>query len=110
MQVILTREEKRKVRRFIRRAVKSLTVAGIVALIVTIIILCGRVETRYNIEAEITDIDGYTYTAEDITGHEWKFDDDRLFPEGTKVKLKMHNSLTDNDRADDEILEVKPIK
>ena len=110
MQLVLTREEKRRMRRFIRKAADTLAVTSILSLIITLFILCGRFESRYTIEAKVVNIEGYVYTVEDVAGYEWKFEDDRLFPEGTRVKLKMYNSLTDNTRMDDEIVKVKHIK
>ena len=109
MQVILTREEKRKVRRFIRRTKENLKIGLVLAYIVIAFIICGRIETQYKIEAKITELNGYTYTAVDVAGYEWKFIDERLFPEGTNVKLKMYNGLTTT-RNDDTVLDIKPMK
>ena len=71
--------------------------------------ICGSIENHYKTEAEIVEIDGYTYTAVDVDGDEWKFEDDKLFPVGTKVKLKLFNNLTVS-IEDDEIVKVKPIR
>ena len=106
MQIIMTREEKRKVRRFIRRAIAVLEFASLLA----IFIICGHIDSHYKIEAEITDLDGYTYTAVDVAGYEWQFEDDTLYPVGTRVKLKMFNHCTHSSRVDDEIVKVKPVK
>lgn len=109
MKVILTREEERKLRRAVSKAKHRVSSAVAVGFIVAMIILAGRVESRYSIEAKITDLDGYTYTAEDVAGYEWKFTDDKLLPVGTTVKLKMYNCLTAS-RADDEVENVKPMR
>lgn len=110
MKVVLTMREKRNIRVFIRRAKKTAKVVLVAGLFTVAFAICGNVESKYKIEAEITDLQGYTYTAVDVAGYEWKFEDDTLFPVGTKVKLKMFNHCTDNSRADDEIVKVKPVR
>lgn len=109
MQVILTREEKRKARRIIRRTVKAVQATAVAGFFVATFALCGNIENHYKIEAEIVELEGNTYTAVDIDGDEWKFEDDKLFPVGTKVKLKLFNNLTVS-IEDDEIVKVKPVK
>ena len=110
MQIYLTRQEERKLKRAIRRAKENLKLALAVAYFIAALIICGRIDHYYKIEAEITDLDGYTYTAVDVAGYEWKFEDDTLFPVGTNVKLKMFNHLTHSSRVDDEIIKVTPMK
>ena len=106
----MTREEQRKVKRFIRKTKERAKVAFVAIYFVGALIICGNIDSHYKIEAEITELNGYTYTAVDIAGYEWKFSDDTLYPVGTKVKLKMHNNCTHNSRVDDEIVKVKPMK
>ena len=110
MQIYLKKQEERKLKRAIRKTIKTVKTTLAVIFVIGIFAICGNIESRYKIEAEITDLDGYTYTAVDIAGYEWKFTDDKLYPVGTKVKLKMFNHLTHSNRVDDEIIDVKPMK
>ena len=106
----MTREEQRKVKRFIRKTKERAKVAFVAIYFVGALALVGHIEHHYTIGAKVTELDGYTYTVVDEAGYEWKFTDDTLFPVGTKVKLKMFTNCTHNSRVDDEIVKVKPVK
>lgn len=110
MQIYLTKQEERKLKRAIRKTIKTVKTTLAVIFVIGIFIICGHIDSHYKIEAEITDLDGYTYTAVDVAGYEWQFEDDTLFPIGTRVKLKMFNHCTHSSRVDDEIVKVKPVK
>ena len=109
MQVILTRAEQRKIRRTIRK-VKQTTIGTLLIIyFIATLLFCTYIEHNYKIEAQITALNGYTYTAVDKAGYEWQFIDDTIFPIGTKVKLKMYDSCTTS-RVDDEVRGVVPVK
>ena len=109
MRVIVTNEERREFRRFVRRTKEKIKNTVIVLILILLVIVAGYIECNYSIEAKITDLDGYTYTAVDVEGYTWKFEDDVLFPVGTKVKLRIHDNIT-HSRLDDEVWGVKRIK
>lgn len=110
MQIYLTRQEERRIKRAIRRAKEKAKVAFVAVYFIVALAVVGHFENHYTIEAKVFDLDGYTYTVVDDAGYEWKFTDDTLYPVGTRVKLKMFNHCTHSSRVDDEIVKVKPVK
>ena len=109
MQVYLTRVGQRELRRLVRKAKKVVAGTLAISFIVASFLLCAYIEHNYRIEAKITALDGYTYTAVDKVGYEWQFTNESLFPVGTKVTLKMYDNCTTS-RVDDEIRGVVPVR
>jgi hypothetical protein len=109
MQIILTRAEQRKLKKIINKTKEILKIAIFSIGITTAFIISGYIESRYHIEAEVTEVDGYAYTVVDEAGYEWKFEDEnKELHIGTRVRLRMNDYLTSN-RLDDKIEKVKPI-
>lgn len=106
MQIIFTEQEQKEVKQFIQIVTDIIKVTVAICILVGIFILCGKIETEYNIEAQVVQHKNGMYTAQDVAGYMWAFEDTREFPVGTSVKLKMHNNHTDTSRIDDYILKV----
>lgn len=68
--------------------------------------VCGYIETHYDKEATVVEINGDEITAVDKFDHEWVFVGDG-FEEGDNITLKMYNGHTDNIMSDDEIVGVE---
>lgn len=109
MQVILTRAEKRRLIRLVKNITYWTKVTLVIALFVTMFGMLGRIETRYNINANIIELNEFTYTATDVAGYEWTFECEEYVPVGATVKLQMHTNYTSN-RDDDIVKNIKIIK
>ena len=106
MQIIFTEQEQKEVKQFIQRATDIIKVTVAICVLVGIFIMCGKIETEYNIEAQVIQHTDRMYTVQDVAGYMWAFEDDREFAVGTTVQLKMHNGHTETSRLDDYILKV----
>jgi hypothetical protein len=106
MRVILTSAEQRKLRRLVKR-LKDIGRALLISVIVLgILFMYSRIQSRYNIDAEIISYEEGIYTAKDVAGYTWKFEDDRAMFVGTAIELTMFNAHTDDTRIDDTIIKV----
>lgn len=109
MEIVMTRDEERKLRRKMRKVIRRAKNILAIGAVIGAFIIVGHIESHYSVEARVVDLNEYTYTVIDADGYDWTFEDDRLFPVGTKVKMKFHNNVTKT-RADDQLVKVSPIK
>jgi hypothetical protein len=107
MQIVLTRQEQRKLRRLVKKAKE--VVPGIIGLTVFTLLLglSGYNDSHYTINAKVTKCTENLYLVEDEVGYIWEFEDNREFEVGTSVKLVMHNGHTHNTKVDDKVVDVK---
>ena len=110
MQIIMTRTEKRRLERIIHKVANGTQIALLLGFFIALFAICCDIERNYKIDAEVVRIEGHTYTVLDKAGECWQFENDKLFPVGTKVTLKINDSCTPNIVDDDEVIKVKPLK
>lgn len=91
------------------RSTDKVRIFIVLSFLLFAVYVCGRIDTEYTVEAEITNLEGYTYTAVDVTGFEWVFEHDMLFPVGTDVELRVFHAFSSS-KWDDSIKDVKTIK
>lgn len=73
-----------------------------------ILVTCGWTSYHthhYNRKAIITDVECIEVTAEDMSGHRWKFTGTGYYI-GQKVTLKMYDNHTDSIITDDSVVDV----
>lgn len=108
MQIILTKQEQRKLRRIIRKVKRAVPYTIAISFLLGLIGAVGYNETHYNIEATVIDCTDNVYKMEDIVGDVWEYEDtENKYELGTNVQLVMHNGYTYNTKEDDIIIRIK---
>ena len=108
MQIILTKQEQRKLRRIIRKVKRAIPYTIAITFLVGLIGAIGYSETHYTIEATVIECADNVYKLEDIVGDVWEYEKDETeYEVGTDVTLIMHNGYTYNTKEDDMIVRIK---
>ena len=96
--------------RRIRKTFKNI-VEGFLVIFCFIIIpgIAGMIESRYNYNGIITEVNGAEVLIEDVTGNQWEIEQ-AGYKVGDKVRVTFDTMHTDNTRQDDIIIKVIKIK
>ena len=94
----------------IRKAVKNIVEGFIIAFCFLIIPgIAGTLESRYNYNGIITEVNGAEILIEDTTGNVWEIEQEG-YQVGDEVRVTFDTQHTDNTRQDDTIIKVIKIK